>query len=61
MAAIVTISSSKMAYFTGSRSVWKNQDRAKQAVTIVTIGQPVFAYFSVIGKRSEIIIEYKDY
>jgi len=31
----------------------KNQDSKKRAVTIVTIGQPVFAYFSVIGKGIE--------
>ena len=51
--ANVTINSGKMANRQERNSTWKNQDSKRRAVTIVTIGQPVFAYFSVIGKGIE--------
>ena len=63
--AIVSINSSEAAYFTRVGGAEEKYWQGKQAVTIVTIGQPVFAYFSVIGKReresnvlSIMIIEY---
>jgi hypothetical protein len=53
---LLLLTAAKATYFARVRGGWNNIDKEKRAVTIVTIGQPVFAYFSVIGKRERVIM-----